>query len=228
MCPSVPGKFTYADIVLDALELQGVCKKALKGSPLGLLYYEGLSSQKSTLTGFVTLVIPLLRHLRRGLEAPSLAVEELKRSEPWEARAFLRALSALGLSHYKKVEGFVDADKWDAYQGNLWDLFVYLGERDHLFREIVLGYPLSKEGARYILKKGYSEESVKELQRALLSSIIDSLVARRHGYKVALELVKAAREGFHEWYIREKKLNPGTVADIIAVSILLALAEEGT
>jgi len=207
--------------------LERVCFKATRGMPLGLLYAEALVSQRSTLTGFIILSVPLMRHLDKGISAVNEALEELKSTRPWEAREFLRALSSLGLSHFKRVEGTVDATRWQEYRGNLWDLFYGLSKYDHLFREIVLGYPLSVRGAKKLMRERFDPSSIRELQREVLAKIIDSLVARRHGYRVALELLKAAREGLHEWVIEKYSLNPGTAADIIATSILLGLAEEG-
>jgi len=228
VCPERRGRFEYRDIVRDALMLERVCFKAMRGMPLGLLYAEALASQRSTLTGFVILSVPLMRHLDKGIKGIKEALEELKSTRAWEAREFLRALSSLGLSHFKRVEGAVDATRWREYQGNLWELFSELSKHDHLFKEIVLGYPLSVRGAKKLIKERFDPSSIRELQREVLAEIIDSLVARRHGYRVALELLKAAREGFHEWVIEKYSLNPGTAADIIAMSILLGLAEEGT
>jgi len=226
VCPERAGSFSYPDILVDAFELQWACRLSQRGAPLGLVYREALGAQRSTLTGYVILAVPLMRHLSKGLDATKRALEDLKASKVYDAQLFLKSLSETGLSHYKKVEGFVDADEWWTFEGNLWDLFLYLSKFDDLFREIVKGYPLSLEGALRLIREGYSKRTLEGLQRFVLSNIIDSLVARKHGYRVALGLNRAAKEGYHSWYIEDKGINPGTAADIIAVSILLALAEE--
>jgi len=226
VCPERPGKFTFRDIVEDALSLRRTCALALKGAPLGTLFEDAILRQRSTLTGFAILAVPLMPFLDYGIDSPKKAVEALRSSDAWEARAFLRSLTRAGLTHFKKVEGITDAARWHVYDGNLWDLFTELARIDHLFREIVNGYPLSRSYAEVLMKAGIKADVLREIQRDILSKIIDSLVARKHGYRVALELLRAAREGFHEWVIEEYSLNPGTAADIIAVSILLALAEE--
>ncbi len=227
VCPERRGPFEFKDIASDALKLIGVCKKMKKGMPIGLGYREALKLQRSTLTGFIILSLPLYPFLEHGLDATKMAVEALMKTEPWEARTFLKTLSEIGLSHFKRVEGdVVDATKWYLYAGNLWDLFVHLSRKDHLFKVIAEEYSLVLSVARYLLENGFTAESVREAQRFVLSQIIDSLVARKHGYYVALKLMKAAREGEHAYVIEKYGLNPGTAADVIGTAILLALAEE--
>jgi len=103
-------------------------------------------------------------------------------------------------------------------------------------KELTEGYPVSMSGAEFILS---SENDVNEtivlLYHKLLSEYPDSLIIAKRGLEVAKSVMKLAKKTFEsknfeefkkldEFLIREK-INPGTIADLVASSIHLALSE---
>ncbi|UXD22366.1 hypothetical protein IPA_03925 [Ignicoccus pacificus DSM 13166] len=222
--PLNEGPFKYLDLLVEAWRLKRVCEMTL---PLGKRYYTFLTSQRVTaLAGFAILSIPLFDCLSRGLKMGRCGRDIVRGSSPEDAYWYLKALRDSGLSHLRRVEGrdYPNVERPEEVFEKGWNLeYVFKRVADTISLEIIRGYPLSTEGAHYLLENGI--ERIRELQRIILSKSIDDLVARKWGLRVAYELTLAAREGLHEKFIEEKGLNPGTTADIIGVSVLIALSE---
>ncbi len=223
MSPERPGPFSYLDLIIEALRLKEICELGL---PLGKRLYSFLTSQRVTaLAGFAILSAPLFPCLDLGLEMGRCGKLEVERSTEEDAYWYLRGLKESRLSHLKRVEGeFPDVERPEEVFERGWTLKDVLKmSKDSISQEILEGYPVSTKGAELLLKDGF--DKVREVQRLALSERIDDLVARKRGYKVAYTLTILAREGLHDLFIEEMGLNPGTAADIVGVSILIALSE---
>ncbi len=211
-------------MLIEAYRLKEVCSSKF---PLGERFLAFIPNQRKTvLTGFAILTIPLFDCLDRGLGMGKCGLEVVKNSDERDAYLFLKALASSGLTHLKEVvaEDYPDLRRPERVYEEGWNLYDVLSRlNDTISNEIVSGYPLSTEGAKYLLEEGF--EKVPELQRFFLSRTLDDLVARKRGLSVAYKLTELARAGLHEDYVRELGLNPGTAADLIGTSILIALSE---
>ncbi|MEM0350747.1 MAG: triphosphoribosyl-dephospho-CoA synthase [Archaeoglobaceae archaeon] len=101
--------------------------------------------------------------------------------------------------------------------------------------ELTNGYKISVEGAKFLLEsKKSSNESIVLLYHKLLASYPDTLIIAKKGMEFAIEVMKMAekalQKGFDEIkrldeFLLKKDANPGTIADLTASSIYLALLE---
>lgn len=222
--PTNPSNFQYFDLLMEAYRLKEVCEMKL---PLGERFLAFIPNQrKSALTGFAILTIPLFNCLDEGLEMGKCGLREVKESTPEDAYLFLKSLKLSKLTHLKKIEAreYPDVSRPEIALEKGWNLYDVLERMgDTISREILSGYPISIKGARYLIRRGFEE--IPKLQGLILSEVLDDLVARKWGLKVAYNLTLLARKGLHEEYIRELNLNPGTTADLIGTSILIAVSE---
>jgi len=216
--------FSYTDLLLEAWRLKEICEMKLS---LGLRLYAFLTSQRVTaLSGFAILVAPLFECLHLGLQMGECGKEVVENSTPQDAYWYLKGLKDSKISHIKKVliKDFPDVARPEMVLEKEWNLLdVLRRSKDTISSEILRGYPLSRKGAEFLLENGM--EKIRGLQRYFLSVVIDDLVARKHGYEVAIRLNEMARVGLHESYIEELGLNPGTTADLIGVAIVMAISE---
>ncbi|MEG9193932.1 MAG: triphosphoribosyl-dephospho-CoA synthase [Candidatus Methanoglobus sp.] len=112
-----------------------------------------------------------------------------------------------------------------------------LSPRENLIaKELTEGYPISLNGAKFILS---SESDVNEtivlVYHKLLSEYPDSLIIAKRGFGVAKSVMDLAKKAFESRKLEEfkkldelllrEKINPGTIADLVASSIYLALSE---
>jgi len=110
---------------------------------------------------------------------------------------------------------------------NLYEWMKMAPNENLIARELVNGYKISLSGAEFIL----SNHSVVDLYYKLLSSYPDPLVIAKKGREYAERVMQLAREArtLEERIRLDEKLidegaNPGTIADLTASSIFLALA----
>ncbi|MBO8180351.1 MAG: triphosphoribosyl-dephospho-CoA synthase [Archaeoglobus sp.] len=115
---------------------------------------------------------------------------------------------------------------------NLYDWMKMAPEENLIARELVGGYGISVEGAEFILNFEKTEKAVIELYYYLLSKYPDPLIIAKLGREYAekiTEWAKKAKTDDERRELDEKLLkdgaNPGTIADLTASSIYLALAE---
>lgn len=126
---------------------------------------------------------------------------------------------------------------------NLWDVWEYSSSWDLVSKNCITGLKITIEGYNAIMS--YFELfrnwnlAVISAYLKLLSKYMDSLILRKHGLKVqkkvneeakvVLEmLISNVKKGIKELELFDNKLyskniNPGSIADIIAGSIMLAL-----
>jgi len=115
---------------------------------------------------------------------------------------------------------------------NLYEWMKMAPEENLIARELVDGYRISVEGAEFILNYEDAEEAVVELYYHLLSKYPDPLIIAKMGREYAEKVTEWAKKANTDDKRREldEKLlkdnaNPGTIADLTASSIYLALAE---
>ena len=139
------------------------------------------------------------------------------------------------------------ADEIRKEGATLLDLLSLSAPYDLLSRELTRGYTLVRENApryvKFLRELGTPERASSAVYCGLLSSELDTLVARKAGEDVAEEVRRRAREAMKlgiftpEWVqsmgrldlsLRSMDLNPGTLADLTAASIFAALLGAGS
>ncbi|MCS7130299.1 MAG: triphosphoribosyl-dephospho-CoA synthase [Archaeoglobaceae archaeon] len=102
--------------------------------------------------------------------------------------------------------------------------------------ELLNGYLISQEGANFILNSEFdANTTIVLLYHKLLSEHLDTLIIAKKGYEVAREVMDLAKKAFESKKLEEfkkldeklinEKINPGTIADLVASSIYLAILE---
>lgn len=119
---------------------------------------------------------------------------------------------------------------------NVYDWMKLAPKENLIASEVTSGYPRSVEGANFLLE---SEENANDaivlLYHRMLAKYPDTLIASKFGIEKALEVVDLAKKAieakdFEEFrrlddFLLKNRLNPGTIADLTASSIYLALLE---
>ena len=161
---------------------------------------------------------------------------------------FYRAVRKASPSYIRssdKTEGYpnVYSKKYirELISGNysLWDIVEHSSKIDIVCKELVEGYPRSLYATKYLWsrlrKHGVWNKAVVETYLKLLSMYIDTTILRKHGIDVAGYVKKKALE-IATYYgeqkvwdmiesfdkeLHSRGINPGSIADIIAVAISL-------
>ncbi|MCI4461450.1 MAG: triphosphoribosyl-dephospho-CoA synthase [Thermogladius sp.] len=135
--------------------------------------------------------------------------------------------------------------KLRAKRHRLVDVLRFSSERDIVASEVVSGLSRSK---RYMGELENYLSVLRDWNKAVVATFleimgneIDTLIARRHGLDTAVEVSRRARlvkefigrPGFEsevralDQYLRERGLNPGSLADILTSTIALFLLKNG-
>jgi triphosphoribosyl-dephospho-CoA synthase len=228
----------YTDVVLSALVMEPkyreACLRGARRSPTLMdLLHEGVKgTERFSILGTALLLLPL---------AYSSPGSEDVRDLTMRAGQLVRTLSQEDWKWFRKVLLEISPsylgkeDRMDYREENLrmGEVLQWSTNVDEVSREMVRGYPLSMEVYR-ILKRGECGSFVKDVQSAfiyLLSVEPDGLIVRKRGGRVALQVSKMASklskcpkdeelEAFNS-YLKERGLNPGSTADLIASGIAL-------
>lgn len=116
---------------------------------------------------------------------------------------------------------------------SIYDWMAMAPEENLIAQELISGYSVSIEGAEFILKSEKpAKEAIVDLYYHLLSTHPDPLVIAKKGREYANKLMEWAkgaknlkeRRKLDEKLLRDRA-NPGTIADLTASSLYLALAE---
>lgn len=119
---------------------------------------------------------------------------------------------------------------------NVYDWMKLSPKENLIASELLSGYPISLSGANFILSSEHGvNETIVLLYHKLLSEHLDSLIIAKKGLEVAKEVMGLARKAFDSGSFEEfrklddflikARINPGTIADLVASSIYLALVE---
>lgn len=216
-------------------ECQGSLARAIDAYLNGL---RGLGISTNLQLGTVVLLAPLCNRLPQAKSVEWLLREAslcARRLGADDALSYYNALEQLGVGHLGRYEGLVPGVGSGSYPRDFLGVLV-AGRWDHVHRELLYGYPLTRGAMEVILDHGgpVREEALVEALAWLLAVFGDTLIASRHGwaaYRRALEEARAAvrlwgaRRGL-EWLDREWRArgwNPGAVLDILAVAAGVSL-----
>ncbi|MDI3496766.1 triphosphoribosyl-dephospho-CoA synthase [Archaeoglobus sp.] len=188
--------------------------------------------------GAFLLLVPLISSWDAGgmVDIAEAARNRLRRTD---FRDSLSVLEAFRLSNARVVEaGELNLKDRKTEEEiaqkkiNLYEWMKIAPEENLIARELVDGFKISIEGAKFLLSFGNSGKAVVELYYHLLSKFPDPLVIAKMGREYAekiTEWAEKARTEEERKELDEKLLkdgaNPGTIADLTASSIFLALAE---
>ena len=222
-------------------------RMAASGDPIGEAFERavfGMSRQRggNTQFGALLLLIPLVRASATDRLSPEGVTEVVRETTVADAKDFYRA--------FDHVDVFVDdpppgADELDVREGSaaidaveegaltMYDVLALGADADDVAREWTTGFERSFWSATAIDEgRGPLPARGAATYLALLSRRPDTLVAKKHGPKVARQVMvraQAAREGDPELLeafadaLVEEGINPGTTADIVAAGLFVAL-----
>ncbi|BCU68258.1 hypothetical protein HS7_16950 [Sulfolobales archaeon HS-7] len=166
---------------------------------------------------------PNLADLRSGL---GRVIRELDQTEFDNFRKSLQIVSPSYL-------GRLDMSDYRNFSGSMYDVLVVSSESDRNCSNMVNGYVISFEIYEWFKSNGDSEETVTLEFLNLLSNYPDTLLYRKHGGRVSLQVSELVRSmlnstanimGISEFldrYLTERGFNPGSTADLIASGLAL-------
>ncbi|MET1159817.1 MAG: triphosphoribosyl-dephospho-CoA synthase [Thermoprotei archaeon] len=241
------GKLVFGDLVY------GVLREVTKGG--------GANACLGSLTLLSPLSVSIGYSIRSGDYSLSSFIENvsevLRSTTVYDAIYFYRAVRLVKPSHIKPgtaPSGYVDV--WShkyvrelLEKGHrLVDILRASSEKEIVHDELIKGYPRSIEALGFLEERlgihGDFNRGVVETQLYLMSRFTDSLVVRKHGSSIALEIMRRSANILEdvlssrsEWYkpvlmfdrwLRNKGINPGSIADIVVATIALYLLKHGT
>jgi len=242
-----PDKDVYA-FVSSASAAAAACMEACRGRCEGFMArgleaylrgLQGLGASTNLQLGSVLLLLPLCRaagvgRVPRVFDEATRAVREC--TGPRDAAAYYEVLERFRPAHLGRLEKAPVPGVGEGRPPGLVEVLRY-ARWDHVHRELLEGYPMARRAYRVIMDSGgpLREEAVLSAILDLLAGHGDTLIAAKWGwaaYKRALQEARLAmargspREALEwldgEW--RSRGWNPGSVLDIVAVALGVALA----
>ncbi len=194
--------------------------------------------------GSFMLLVPLVKCWREDLNG---TVEALRRTDVKDSLAVLKAFRISGARVMDVRDLSLKDDETERLlvekNVNLYEWLKLSPKENVVAREPIEGYPRSKEGMK-VLIKSFSEHgdvnmAIVHAFHYLLSKHLDPLVIAKHGMEVAEFVRSKAEEVLRVFESRfdlevlrrfdeelvSKGINPGSIADLTASSIFLALKE---
>ncbi|QKR01031.1 triphosphoribosyl-dephospho-CoA synthase [Metallosphaera tengchongensis] len=227
---------TLRDIIVSALRLKdsyyNVC---LRGYERRLPIMDRLSEvtdRSFSLLGTALLLFPIAYSSTFSTDVEQLIhnaslVSVMLTSEDW--KWFREALTKLNLSYL----GRTDRMDYRNASVSMGEILRWSAVYDEIAKEIVAGYPLSKEVYNIIRENpcGSFSSNVKWAFIYVLSKQPDGLISRKWGHSIAIKISQMASkippcpqetelQIFND-FLRSRKINPGSTADIIAAGIAL-------
>ncbi len=239
------------DVLFEAAEKGELIRKG-KISPaeagIGALIRKAIENSRKAQNsnpnfGIITLEIPLAIALTwaKDIEAEEEAKKLIVLSTPQDSVEFYRAIRTAnpkGIKRGVKYDVYDDASFEELLRDgiNLKKLAEISSERELIFREWLTGYRISYSTfyrLRELTSRLSLEEATIKAFLELLSRHIDTLIVRKAGLEEAKLVQKKAKETLSgkltleefDEFLREKKdlRNPGSLADIMAVSLGLLI-----
>lgn len=249
-CSRHPDKdiVSYAKSLYPALR---ACEASCRGDCRGFMA-RGFKAYRSLISrvagtnlnlGSLLLLLPVCRASREeGVVGLLLkrASEEVVACDSRESGVeYYRLLEGLGVSHLGRYEGPLPSVGSGEYPTGLVPVLHHT-RWDHVHREVLEGYPLTRTALKIILNGGVGEESIIEAVLILLAEYGDTLIGRKYGWRAYKRAMHEARvalsiaqhSGLHlavSWLDklwRSRGWNPGSVLDIVALASGLAYAVE--
>jgi len=182
--------------------------------------------------GAFILLIPLI--MGEGIPG---ATQIVKATTVDDAVEFYRAFGETNVRVLSKDE--LDVNDPKVYEElehrgmTLYDVMLHSASNDMVAREWVNGFALTRRTADRLSEEGCGRDSIVRTYLWLLSIEPDTFVIKKHGRDCAWEVMTKAmevREGLRdlETFDAEcirKRINPGSIADIIIASVYIALCE---
>ena len=190
--------------------------------------------------GAFLLLTPLIASWREGnmVEMAKKAVEMLKKTDYSDSLKVLEAFRMCGARVVKAEKMNLQSSETEREirekKVNLYDWMKMAPKENLIAKELAEGYQISLYGAEFILNSDMdANDTITTLYHDLLSKYPDPLIVAKKGKEYALKVMEWARNATgNRERIREldEKLlrdnaNPGTIADLTASSIYLAIAE---
>ncbi len=181
----------------------------------------------------------------------------LRESTVYDTVWFYRAVRLAKPKYIKRIDDTDEyVNVWDPRykvkiiqrKQGFYETIKYSSSRDIVSRELYEGFPRSMNALRFLTNRltvhGDWNRGVVETYLYLLSKHIDTTVLRIHGLETAVNVKNKARTVLnrvidtnnYEWitivedfdkYLRSREINPGSIADIVVVTIALYLLENG-
>jgi triphosphoribosyl-dephospho-CoA synthase len=195
--------------------------------------------------GVITLSIPLMmgltmaRNIMEGPEKAAMLIRESTVRDTMELYRAIRIANPKGIPSGVKYDVYSDNSFRELFRDgiNLWALAEMSCERELIFCEWINSYSLSYSAADLLveeLKKCPLEDAVVKVFLRLLSENMDTLIVRKAGVEEAkavmerAEMVLKGEISLEEFdsFLRERGdlRNPGSIADITALSMSLLVA----
>ncbi len=186
--------------------------------------------------GSFLLLMPLVTAWQYDMKEAAIKAVEKLRNSTWEDSVHVleafricsaRVMDAPELSLESDVESRLKRENINLY------LWMKRAPKENLIAlELTQGYRISLRGAEFLLSSDDVSRAVVELYHTMLSTYPDPLIIAKAGMDVAERVMKEAKEALEtgkldefDTKLIEKGLNPGTIADLVASSIYLALLE---
>lgn len=235
---------TYADMVRSALALGSVfaLRRARKRG-VGELILDGVKATSrvaaaNTNLGIVLLFAPLVRAeaVRRDGEGLRPATERVLAGLDIDDAA--AAFDAIALADPGGLGEAPEHDVRAPARVSLRAAMAAAADRDSIASEYVTGYEIAFDTGVPLLESALGRglgtlDAIVSLHLGLLASRADTLIERKAGAAAAQAVSAAAREvrdgarslaDFDAWLRADgNRLNPGTTADLVAATLLVAL-----
>jgi len=227
-------------------------KTAMGKSSIGRLVLEAVESSmswhraKNVHFGCFMLLIPLIR-CWQAEDVGKAVVEDLKRTSVEDSLAVLKAFRLSGARVMEVDELSLTEDETERrlveQNINLYDWLLHSPRENVVAMELINGYKIGFKGKDVLLDFFTEHEDVNMAivytYHHLLSEYLDPLIIAKHGLEVANEVREKAKGGLNEFEISfdieilksfdeellARGINPGSIADLTASSIYLALRE---
>jgi triphosphoribosyl-dephospho-CoA synthase len=239
---------TYEHFIGSAVGIFPVLRKAaLRGRDVGILIREAVDASATWQTagnchfGAILLLIPLCAAASKSSTISQVrtnAIEVMENTTTADAVRFYESFQRISVrvqkGHYLDVTDPTSVKAIEEQNLTLRDIMRISSANDVIARELVEGFPRTFRGAemvRQFRKLGYDlNTSIVHLFLNLLGETPDTLVAKKFGPQVALEVSARANDALKFGTIEEfdkelivQHINPGTTADLVIGSLFVAL-----
>ncbi len=193
--------------------------------------------------GAFLLLMPLVAvwKAKSAEEAGSAATQVLKNTSVDDCLHVLEAFKLSGARVIRAerlaLDDSVTASTLRKLNLSLYEWMSMAPEENLIAKELVEGYRISCRGAHFLLSSDLDcSESIVMLYHRLLAEHPDPLIIAKAGRDAAREVMLSARKALRsenpfesfkqlDHHLLSRQLNPGTIADLVASSIYLALLE---
>ena len=243
----------FEHFLASASAVYPVFLKTARGeSSIGKLILEAVESSmrwhkaRNVHFGCFMLLIPLIR-CWNSEDVAKAVIDELKSTTAEDSLAVLKAFKISKARVMEVEELSLTSDRTEQIlrerNVNLYEWLLHSPKENVVARELIEGYKASFMGKNVLLDYFAEHEDVNSAvvyaYHYLLSEFTDPLVIAKHGLSVAEEVKEKAKEVLNRFeatmdlnVFREfdeellaKGINPGSIADLTASSIYLALRE---